>query len=90
MKEKICRECGQKFTLTQKQITFYINSDYDEPTRCPECRQKKRQTESMACKDCGEVFTLNGLEIEFYERQGLKLPKRCIACRRKRRASNGR
>lgn len=90
MKEKICRECGEQFTLTDNQIGFYMQRGYDEPTRCQECRHKKRQIEYVPCKDCGKIFTMNGLESEYYERQGLNLPKRCLDCRRKRRAANGR
>lgn len=88
MKEKICRECGNQFTLTDKQIDFYIQHGFEEPTRCQECRRKKRQVEYIPCKDCGKIFTMNGLEMEFYEGKGLKMPKRCLDCRRKRREGN--
>lgn len=88
MQEKICRECGAKFTITDKRLEFYKNEGLNEPTHCPECRQLKRRTEAVSCKDCGKVFTMNGLEMKSYEQNGLKLPKRCPECRRKRREAN--
>jgi hypothetical protein len=86
---KICRECGAEFTMDDRQIKFYEDKDYAVPVRCPDCRKKKRQMESIPCKDCGTVFFMNGLEMEWYEKQGLKLPHRCPDCRRKRREANG-
>lgn len=85
IKEKVCKECGQKFTLTEKQVKFYIDQGYAEPERCQECRRKKRRVEAVPCKECGKVFTMNGFELEFYEKNGLKMPKRCPECRKKRR-----
>jgi predicted RNA-binding Zn-ribbon protein involved in translation (DUF1610 family) len=85
MQNKICRECGKEFTLSDEQVNFYTEKGMNIPTRCEDCRRKKRMLEHMSCKDCGKVFTINGLEIEFYERQGLQLPKRCPECRKRRR-----
>jgi len=85
MKEKICRECGNQFTLTDKQIDFYIQHGFEEPTRCQKCRREKRRMEYVPCKDCGIVFSMDGLEMKFYEKQGFMMPKRCPTCRKRRR-----
>jgi predicted RNA-binding Zn-ribbon protein involved in translation (DUF1610 family) len=85
MKEKICRECGNQFTLTDKQIDFYIQHGFEEPIRCQKCRREKRRMEYVPCKDCGIVFSMDGLEMKFYEKQGFMMPKRCPTCRKRRR-----
>jgi len=85
MKKKVCKECGNEFILTDKQVEFYKKQNWAEPERCQNCRRKRRRVEAVPCKDCGEVFTMNGLEIEFYEKNGFKMPKRCPECRKKRR-----
>ena len=87
IKEKACRECDDKFTLSDKQIEYYEKNGFKEPERCLACRRKKRIKEHSPCVDCGNVFTMNGLEIEFYEKRGLKLPKRCPECRKRRKGA---
>lgn len=39
-----CRDCGQDFTFTASEQEFYAEKGFtNEPSRCPECRQVKKQ-----------------------------------------------
>jgi rubrerythrin len=82
---KNCRECGKTFSLTPENQQHFIDKGLQEPTRCPRCREKRRNVEYITCKDCGEQFGFNELEKEFYQKNGFELPKRCPVCRQKRR-----
>ena len=36
-----CRDCGETFTFTAGEQEFYQQKGFtNQPTRCPECRQK--------------------------------------------------
>ena len=39
-----CRDCGNAFTFTAGEQEFYAQKGFDnEPTRCPNCRRKRKQ-----------------------------------------------
>ncbi|MCQ4023320.1 zinc-ribbon domain containing protein [Ruminococcus sp. zg-924] len=42
-KQIICRSCGCKFTLTERQIEFYAENGWSTPCHCTTCRKEKRQ-----------------------------------------------
>lgn len=37
-----CVECGQEFTFTADDQEFHAKKGYQEPKRCPACRQARR------------------------------------------------
>ena len=40
-----CRDCGTAFTFTSGEQDFYAQKGFEnEPTRCPECRQSRKQS----------------------------------------------
>ncbi len=40
-----CRDCGTAFTFTAGEQEFYAQKGFtNEPTRCPNCRQARKQT----------------------------------------------
>ena len=40
-----CRDCGTAFTFTSGEQDFYAQKGFEnEPTRCPECRQARKQS----------------------------------------------
>jgi CxxC-x17-CxxC domain-containing protein len=40
-----CRDCGAAFTFTAGEQEFYAQKGFsNEPTRCPNCRQSRKQT----------------------------------------------
>lgn len=70
-KTLVCRDCGSQFTFTAGEQEFYAQKGFDrEPTRCPECRSKKkaqmrggggggfgggpRQMFTATCANCGK------------------------------------
>jgi CxxC-x17-CxxC domain-containing protein len=61
-----CRDCGAKFTFTEKDQAFYKEKGYmNEPQRCSDCRaarkqknnngsgRTKREMFSTVCSECG-------------------------------------
>jgi CxxC-x17-CxxC domain-containing protein len=42
-----CRDCGSQFTFTVGEQEFYAQKGFDnEPTRCQNCRQSRKQSRS--------------------------------------------
>jgi CxxC-x17-CxxC domain-containing protein len=41
-----CRDCGQAFTFTSGEQDFYASRGFSEPTRCPDCRSRRKQERS--------------------------------------------
>lgn len=42
-KTMVCRDCGKEFIWTAGEQDFYKQKGFDnEPTRCPDCRRKKK------------------------------------------------
>ena len=39
---KVCKECGEKFELTDKDLTWYKEKGFSEPKRCKSCRALRR------------------------------------------------
>ncbi len=37
-----CIDCGQQFVITSGERQFYLENLLKEPTRCFDCRQKRR------------------------------------------------
>lgn len=38
----VCRECGEPFVLSPGERQFYIDHKLKEPSRCGECRTRRR------------------------------------------------
>ena len=92
-KTLVCRDCGSEFTFTAGEQEFYAQKGFDrEPTRCPECRAKKKsqmrgnfggpkQMYPATCGNCGKAC-----EVPFQPR-GDK-PVYCADCFRSMRGQN--
>ena len=39
---KVCKECGEKFELTDKDLAWYKEKGFSEPKRCKSCRALRR------------------------------------------------
>lgn len=39
-----CKDCHCKFAFTEKQQLFFKSKKWDNPIRCPTCREKRKQT----------------------------------------------
>ena len=51
MKKQKCVSCGRQFTLTDSEIDFYNNKNFDLPKRCEECREKRKKKEKRSKKN---------------------------------------
>jgi|SRR3989344_1061138 len=61
----ICKDCGKNFIFTARDQEFFAQKGFSNaPTRCRDCRQKKKVTAEAAanrviykinCKSCGKV-----------------------------------
>jgi len=50
----ICKDCGEEFTFTAGEQEFYAEKGFvNEPQRCRDCRQKRKN----ASKPAREMFT---------------------------------
>ncbi len=50
LKQK-CVSCGNQFTLTDKEIDFFNNTNLNLPKRCEECRAKRNEIEKRSRKN---------------------------------------
>jgi CxxC-x17-CxxC domain-containing protein len=82
-----CVECGASFTFTASEQEFFASKGFtNEPKRCPNCRQAKReqrryQRRAMypaVCASCGK-----DCEVPFEPREGR--PVYCSECYAKMR-----
>ena len=83
-----CVECGASFTFTADDQEFHARKGYQEPKRCPSCRQARRQDRGggggggyggsrqmydAVCDNCG-----TNTQVPFLPRQDR--PVYCSAC----------
>ena len=47
----ICKECGREFTFTVGEQEFFKERGFQEPERCKECRDKRKQFKKPFNKD---------------------------------------
>ncbi|MGC9291516.1 MAG: zinc-ribbon domain containing protein [Acidobacteriaceae bacterium] len=93
-----CSDCGQEFTFTAGEQTFFAERGYSQPRRCKPCREQGsqgaprggaesgggRQTESttVVCASCGQQTT-----VPFVPRGDR--PVYCKACFRPKTGGGG-
>ncbi len=62
-KTLVCRDCSKEFTFTASEQEFYKSKGFEnEPTRCAECRAKRKSSSMNGRRgDRGErqLFTVN-------------------------------
>lgn len=88
-----CVECGAEFIFSAEDQEFHANRGYQDPKRCPECRQAKRAERvsggygrtmyDAVCSNCGTQT-----QVPFLPRQDR--PVYCNDCFNKVRTSRGR
>jgi len=49
----ICRDCGEAFTFTAGEQSFYAERGYTEPQRCPSCRAARKAQRAASGYDSG-------------------------------------
>lgn len=62
-KTLVCKDCGNEFIFTAGEQEFYAEKGFEnEPLRCKECRQLRKQNAKQAremfeivCASCGKV-----------------------------------
>lgn len=57
----VCKDCGKEFTFTRGEQEFYASKGFEnEPTRCKECRaRRKARTSNGRGKACKRVLCYN-------------------------------
>lgn len=61
-KTLVCKECNAEFLFTASEQNFYKEKGFEnEPTRCPECRSKRKKNTlgRLGGKETREMFTVN-------------------------------
>ncbi len=63
----VCKDCGEAFLFTAGEQGFYLEKGLlNEPQRCPNCRERRRQdreagtreTATVVCAQCGQETTV--------------------------------
>ncbi len=49
-----CVDCGNEFTFSASDQEFYSSRGYQEPKRCPNCRQARRNSRPATATATGE------------------------------------
>jgi len=39
-----CKDCKYEFIFTVNEQEFYKSKDFSDPIRCPDCRQRKKES----------------------------------------------
>lgn len=61
-KTLVCKECNAEFLFTASEQNFYKEKGFEnEPTRCPECRAKRKKNTigRSGGRENREMFTVN-------------------------------
>ena len=90
-----CSDCGQEFTFSMEDQSYFRERGYSEPKRCKQCRQAKKneqagggsyrsesQGTSVSCSACGKQTTVP------FEPRGDR-PVYCQDCYRSRKGNSG-
>ncbi|MDT7943784.1 MAG: CxxC-x17-CxxC domain-containing protein [Dehalococcoidia bacterium] len=85
-RDLVCVECGRTFVFTADDQQFHASRGYQDPKRCPECRQARRAAAGgsaramyeAVCARCGAPT-----QVPFLPRQDR--PVYCSACFRQMR-----
>ena len=60
-KTMTCRDCGEAFTFTSGEQEFYEQKGFtNEPTRCPSCRQARKQSRNSGGDSYGSRDSYGG------------------------------
>ena len=77
-KNLVCKDCGKEFIFSAGEQEFYAEKGFEnEPTRCRECRDKRKR---HICAECGKET-----EVPFEPRN--EKPVYCRDCFSKHRAT---
>ncbi|ARP50336.1 MULTISPECIES: zinc-ribbon domain containing protein [Caproicibacterium] len=84
----ICKDCGKEFVFTAAEQEFYAAKGFtNEPKRCKECREKRRNNAQASCKLYPAVCANCGKEtqVPFQPHEGrLVYCKECFEKMRKK------
>ena len=52
-KTLVCKDCGKEFTFSAGEQEFYAEKGFEnEPQRCKECRQARKNDKPVYCSEC--------------------------------------
>lgn len=82
-KQKECIECGRDFSLSEDALTYYHTQGWDEPTRCYDCRAKRRELADQVEKERQERQEKMQAEREAERRRKDQIAesRQCVNCR---------
>ncbi len=46
-KKLVCQDCEKEFDFTEREQEFYAEKGFQEPKRCPECRNARKQQKNQ-------------------------------------------
>ena len=85
-----CCDCTNCFVFTGKDQAFFTKNDWKAPTRCPECREarknKKPAGKTIACGECKSEFFFSEAKQKKFAEMKWEDPKWCPPCKIARKA----
>ncbi len=85
-----CCDCTNCFVFTGKDQAFFTKNDWKAPTRCPECREarknKKPAGKTIVCGECGVGFFFSEAKQKKFAEMKWEDPKWCHPCKIARKA----
>jgi len=76
-----CRDCGAEFLFSAGEQQFFLDKGFrHEPTRCRDCRSKKRQEVSEAHTTTTVICASCGAETQVPFKPRLDRPVYCREC----------
>jgi len=80
-RDLVCRSCGQSFTFTSGEQTFYARMGFSSaPSRCPECRAADRSERGVSDTSGSADVREESLQAELFA-------SRCTQCGKEIRVS---
>jgi CxxC-x17-CxxC domain-containing protein len=71
----VCKDCGRNFVFRADEQSFYAEKGYNEPTRCKDCRNERKNNNSQSNSRGPRSSAPSG---RFPERE--MFPATCASC----------
>ena len=77
-KTLVCRDCSQNFVFTTGEQEFFASRDFtNEPSRCPECRAQRKQSQGGSYAG---GYSTGGYSGGYERREREMFPAVCSEC----------
>lgn len=82
--KKVCKFCGNNFTISEKDAQALQEKGFPLPERCKPCNDLKKDILILECHKCNTLFEFSAMEEQILKKkfgENYKRPKKCKICR---------